>query len=127
MISQPQGNQVISGGDILVEKNTPLPESLRLDSDSTGTGWVRLANNVGDQQLEQELSTAGWAFLYMAGTIRKTGFGFEKQKMVNAALERAIANVKLQRCNCLEIDDVAMHSFLGMPYVSIAAHSRHIQ
>src|SRR6185312_15780320 len=103
MISQPESNQAISGGAILVEKNTPLPEPLRLDSDSTGTGWVRVANNVDHQQLEKELSTAGWTFFYMAGTIRTTGFGFGRQKMVNAAVKRAIANVKLQSCNCLEI------------------------
>lgn len=127
MISQPESNQAITGGAILVEKNTPLPELLRLDSDSMGTGWARLANNVDNQQLEKTISRAGWTFFYMAGTIRTTGFGFERQKMVNAAVKRAIAKVKLQRCNCLEIDDVAMHSFLGVPYVSIAAHSRHIQ
>jgi hypothetical protein len=47
--------------------------------------------------------------------------------MIHAALKRLIANVKLQKCNCLEIDDVATHSLLGMPYVSVSAHPRHIQ
>ena len=33
----------------------------------------------------------------------------------------------LQKCNCLEIDEVATRSFLGMPGVSVSAHTRHIQ
>jgi hypothetical protein len=63
----------------------------------------------------------------MAGSIRANAFGFERQKMVNAALKRVIASVQLQRCNCLEIDDVATHSFLGIPYITVSAHARHIQ
>ena len=47
--------------------------------------------------------------------------------MVRTALNRLIARVKLQKCNCLEIDEVAAKSFLGMPYVSVSGHSRHIQ
>jgi hypothetical protein len=35
--------------------------------------------------------------------------------------------VKRQQCNCLEIDQVTTHSFLGVPCVSISAHSRNIQ
>ena len=63
----------------------------------------------------------------MAGAIRTTVFGFDRLKMMGAALKRLIKNVKLQKCNCLEIDNVAVHSFLGLPYMSISAHPRHIQ
>jgi hypothetical protein len=31
------------------------------------------------------------------------------------------------RMQCLEIDDVATRWFLGLPYVSVSGHPRHIQ
>lgn len=120
-------SRMIAPGAILIENGTVLPEPLELESDSAAIGWASIANNLSGHQLEKELATAGWTFFYMAGSIKTTAFGFEREKMVNAALKRAIASVKLQRCNCLEIDDVATHSFLGMPYMSVSAHSRHIQ
>lgn len=127
MTSQQDGNRTIGPGAILVEQNTLLPEPLRLESGSDVTGWARVADNPDGRQLEKKLTAAGWTFFYMAGKIRTLGFGFESQKMIQAALKRLITTVRQQKCNCLEIDDVAMHSFWGMPYASVTAHARHIQ
>jgi len=63
----------------------------------------------------------------MAGTIQTMGFGFARRTMIQAALKRLIAAVKLQKCNCLEIDAIATRSFLGLPYICLSAHSRHIR
>ena len=88
---------------------------------------LQVITNRSFPEFEKELATVGWTFFYMAGEIRTIALGFDKQKMIDAALRRLIANVRLQKCNCLEIDKVAAHSFLGLPYVSVSAHSRHIQ
>jgi hypothetical protein len=126
MNSPQNGIRTIGPGTILVEKSAQLPELLRLESDSTD-GWARVANNLDGQQLETELSTAGWTFFYMAGRIKTTAFGFDRKKMVHAALKRLIAKVRLEKCNCLEIDEVAARSLLGIPYTSVAGHSRHLK
>lgn len=42
-------------------------------------------------------------------------------------LKRLLAQVKLERCNCLDIDDIETHAFLGIHYARVAGHSRHIQ
>jgi hypothetical protein len=127
MISQKEGYRAINPGVILVEKSTLLPYPLRLESDATGSGWARAANNLDSHQLEQKLASAGWTFFYIAGAIRTIGFGFERQGMIQAAMKRLIAAVRLQGCNCLVIDGVAPRSLLGMPYVRISAHARQIQ
>ena len=127
MNSKPERHQTISPGSILVEQNTILPESLGLENGVTGSGWARVTDNPDRHQLETKLTAAGWAFFYMAGKIRTTAFGFEKTRMIQAALKRLIAIVKLQNCNCLEIDSIRTRSFLGFPYISLSAHSRHIQ
>lgn len=119
--------RMITPGVVLIEKGTHLPEPMRLETESAASGWASVANHLDVYQLEKELSAAGWTFFYSAGAITTTAFGFDREKMVHAALKRLITNVRLQRCNCLEIDAVATHSFLGMRCVSVSAHSRHIQ
>ena len=119
--------RMITPGVVLIEQGTLLPEAIRLETESQASGWASVANNLDVYQLEKELSAAGWTFFYSAGGIRTTAFGFDRAKVIQTALKRLITNVRLQRCNCLEIDAVATRSFLGLPYVSVSAHSRHIQ
>jgi hypothetical protein len=118
---------LITAGSILIEKGTLLPEPMRLETEPQESGWARIVDTPDRRQIEKELSAAGWTFFYMAGVIKTIAFGFDRSKTVRAAVDRLIQNVRRQECNCLEIDQVATHSFLGMPYVSVSAHSRHIQ
>lgn len=127
MISQQDGTQAIRPGVILVKKSALLPEPLHLESDSTEFGWAQVANNLDGCRLEKSLATVGWTLFYMAGAIKATAFGVERQRMIHAALKRLIAMARLQKCNCLEIDDISTHSFCGLRYVNVSAHSRHIQ
>ncbi len=118
---------MIAPKSILIEKDAPHPRCFQLQDDSLPDAWMSVTHNLTPHELEKELSSTGWTFFYMASGIRRTAFGFDRAKMVEAALKRVIANVRQLRCNCLEIDAVATHSFLGMPYVSVSAHPRHIQ
>lgn len=112
---------------MLLEKSAHLPKYVRLGSDEAESGWAWVANNLDRRQLEKTLATEGWTFFYMAGTIKATAFGFDREQMIHTALKRLIAKVRLQKCNCLEIDEVAATSLFGMPYVSVFGHSRHIK
>jgi hypothetical protein len=126
-MNQPQsGNSPIGHGVVLVEKGTILPEPIRLETDSTGSGWARVASDGNVHELEQKIDAAGWTFSYLAGAIRASAFGFDRQGRIHGALRRLFRTAKRQNCNCLEIDDIEMHSFLGVPYVSVSAHSRQI-
>lgn len=111
----------------VVERGTVLPEPLRLEEAYQAGGWAHVADASVVRDLDNKLATAGWTFFYMAGEIRKTGFGFNQQKRLASAMKQLIRHAQLEGCNCLEIDEVASHSFLGVPYVSVAAHSRRIQ
>src|SRR5580704_4261832 len=122
-----ENDQTVSPGSILVERNTFLPQPLGLESGITESGWARITDNPDRLQLEAKLATSGWTFFLMAGTIKTSAFGFKRPRMIQAALKRLIAIVKLQNCNCLEIDAIRAHTFLGLPWISLSAHSRHIQ
>jgi hypothetical protein len=123
MTSQKDSNRIIEG-TLLIEERTLLPEPSPQDSHSVGNGWACIANKAA---LEKRLATAGWAFFYMAGTMRTRVFGFERQQMIQTAVKQLLAKVALEKCNCLEIDHIVERSFWGMPSVTVLAHSRHIQ
>ena len=118
---------MITPGTILVQQGTPLPPAFRPGSESYPNGWVSVKSSLDPHDLEKEFAAQGWTFLYMAGKVRVSAFGFDRQKAMDKALARLIDGAMLQKCNCLEIDEVATRSFLGVPGVSLSAHIRHIQ
>jgi hypothetical protein len=63
----------------------------------------------------------------MAGAVDAMVFGSDLEKTTRRAVKKVLANMKSGRFNCLEISRVAAKSFLGLPYVTVAGHARHIQ
>ena len=116
----------IKTGTILIENDASMPNSLRLEGNSYSGGW-RSVSNLDLNQLDVAIHKAGWTFFFMAGEIKITAFGFDKERAVRRAVKRVITNVESHNCNCVEITGVSEKSFLGMPYVNVSAHSRHIQ
>ena len=116
----------IKAGTILIERNATMPESLRLEGSAYSSGW-RSVSNHDLNGLDAEIHKAGWTFFFMAGEIKITAFGFDKEGAERRAVNRVIRNAESHKCNCVEITEVSAKSFLGMPYVKVNAHSRHIQ
>jgi hypothetical protein len=116
----------IKKGTILIEEGTPLPESLRFESESNSNGW-RLVKNLNGYELDQKTTKAGWNLFYMAVEIKATAFGFDEEKALRKAVNRVLTRLKSEKFNCLEITQVAAKSFLGLPYMTVSAHPRHVQ
>jgi hypothetical protein len=115
----------ITAGIILVQEATNLPGSLLLQTHSGSNGWAAVKDN--RSTFEKTVQEAGWTFFFMAGEIKATVFGFDRQKALRRALKRLITDVKSQHCNSIEITRVISKSFLRLPYVSVSAHLRHLQ
>jgi hypothetical protein len=118
---------MITPGVLLIERDAPRPRCFEIEADSHPNAWMLIKQTFTPAQLEEELSAAGWTFFFMAGRIRTTAFGFDRDKTIYEVLKRGITAVRQQRCNCLQIEGVEMHSFLGIPYVSMSIRPRHIQ
>src|SRR5579859_1347442 len=116
----------IKSGTILIEEGALMPQSLRLESQPYSNGWTAVSN-LDLNGLDTAINKAGWTFFFMAGEIKITAFGFDKEGAVRRAVNRVITNAESHKCNCVEITEVSAKSFLGMPYVNVTAHSRHIQ
>jgi len=116
---------VIKSGTILIDEGATMPKTLPLQSAPYSSGWSVVTSS--RSEFEKDINLAGWTFFFLAGNIEATVFGFDKLKAVRTAVDRIITDVKAQDCNCLEITDVKMKSFLGLPYACVSAHSRHVQ
>jgi hypothetical protein len=116
----------IKTGTILIEKDALMPESVRLERTPYSSGWTAVSN-LDLNGLDTAISKAGWTFFFMAGEIKITALGFDRETAVRRAVDQVITNAASHKCNCVEITGVSLRSFLGMPYANVSAHSRHIQ
>ncbi len=118
--------ETIKAGTILIKDGTLLPDALQFESEPCATGW-RLVKNLDGYGLGRKIHEAGWTFFCLAGEIKATVFGFDGQKTVRRAVKRILTNLKSEKFNGLEIMKVQAKRFLGLPYASVCAHSRHLQ
>jgi len=118
--------ETISMGTILFKDETLLPDALRFDSEPCATGW-RLVKDLDGYELNRRIHDAGWRFFCIAGEIKSSVLGLEGPKNVRRALKRMLARLKADKFNSLQITRVTSERFLGVPYVSVTACSRHIQ
>jgi hypothetical protein len=63
----------------------------------------------------------------MAAEVKVMFFGAPGTAKVKNALHRILTKVKPQEFNCLEVTGIVAKRFLGVPYATVSAHSRHIQ
>ena len=107
-------NPMIMSGSLLIERDAVRPPCLEVEPGSHPNGWIFIRQTQTPQRLENELLATGWTFFLTAGPIRETALGFNRQKTVQAALNRCIQAVIQHGSNCLQIESVEMHSFLGV-------------
>jgi hypothetical protein len=77
--------------------------------------------------LDRAIHAAGWNFFFMATEIKAMYVGLLGQEKIQSALKRILAKVNGQHFNGLEVTKIAARRFLGVPYVTVSAHSRHMQ
>jgi hypothetical protein len=116
----------IKAGTILIKEGTPLPEALRIERVPYVPGWT-LVEGFDGYGLDREIREVGRTFFCLAGDIRATVAGMDRYALVRRAVKKILANPKSKKFNALEITRVVSKRFLGVPYASLSARSRHIQ
>ena|SRR5580692_324523 len=116
----------IASPTIFVKENTLLPAGLVLQSEAFLPGW-RSVTNLDGRQLGRKIEHANWNFFYLANPIKTTVFGREGPSALRRAVKRILAKQQNPSFNSLEITKIISKRILGVPYLSISAHFRHIQ
>jgi hypothetical protein len=113
-------------GTVLMQDRPLMSQRLGLEQDAYSKTWsvIRALNGFS---LDRKVRAAGWNSFFMAGTIVGSAFGSIKEGTIRSALQRIFSKVRTQDFNCLEVTGIAARHFLGIPYITVSAHSRHIQ
>ena len=111
---------------VFIREDTRLPTTLSIESEAFLPGW-RVVKNLDRQALTREVERANWNFFYLAGEMRATVFGREGLGALRRAVKCVLAKQEGQKFNSLEITKIVSKRFLGIPFMSVTAHFRHIQ
>jgi hypothetical protein len=113
-------------GTILMKEWPGMPELFGLEVEPCLGDWS-LVKVLDGFALDRKIHAAGWNFFFMAAGVKTMFFGSLKAAKVRGALKRILAKLKPQHFNSLEVTAIVSRHFLGVPYVTVSAHSRHIQ
>ncbi len=113
-------------GTILIEERPLITKFLGLESEPCSGKWS-VVHGLDGFALDRKIHAAGWNFFFMATEVKVTFFGALGRTKIQNALQRILAKVRPQSFNCLEITGIVAKRFLGLPYTTVSAHSRHIQ
>jgi hypothetical protein len=113
-------------GTILMKEWPRMTELLGLENEPYSGNWSTVTVLDGFA-LDRKIHAAGWNFFFMAEEVKVMFFGALGAKKIQNALRRILAKVKLQEFNGLEVTGIVAKRFLGVPYVTVSAHSRHVQ
>src|SRR5713101_292630 len=111
---------------ILISEDTPLAANLPIESEAFLPGW-RIVKNLDRSTLARNIGGANWNFFYLAGEIRATVLGRDRSGTLRRAVKCVLAKQEGQKLNSLEITKIVSKRFLGIPFMSLNAHFRHIQ
>jgi len=117
--------QTVQVGTILM-KEWPGMTTLGLESEPCSAGWT-LLKVLDGFTLDRKIHAAGWNFFFMATEVKVMFLGSLGAAKIQNALRRILKKVKEQHFNGLEVTEIVSRRFLGVPYVTISAHSRHMQ
>lgn len=113
-------------GTILMKKWPGIAQLLQLKSEPYSGNWS-LANTLDDVCIDRKIRAAEWNLFFMAAEVKVMFFGVPGAAKIRNALQRILAKVKQQHFNGLEVTGIVARHFLGVPYVTVSAHSRHMQ
>jgi hypothetical protein len=113
-------------GTILMKDWAGMPQFIGFETEP-GLGEWSMVKASDAFTLDRKIHAAGWNFFFMAAEVKAMFFGSLRAAKVQSALKRILAKVKQQHFNGLEVTAIVVRHFLGVPYVTVSAHSRHMQ
>lgn len=103
-----------------------MTQLLGLESEPCSGEWS-LLKVIDGFALDRKIHAAGWNFFFMAAEVKVMFLGAAGAAKIQNALRRILGKVKRQEFNGLEVTQIVARRFLGVPYVTVSAHSRHMQ
>ena len=118
-------SNTLQSGTMLVQ-HSALLDSLGVNGERYSDQWCSFGTK-DSAELDGKLRAAGWNFFFMADELRTLVPAWGGQKAVRTGVKRLLARTSAQQFNCLQVSTILRERFLGIPFVSVVAHARHVQ
>jgi hypothetical protein len=122
----PYNHNDIKAGSVIMRAGTVTPERMELESEDFCDGWDRVRNYEAGP-LDKSLRAAGWRLCFIAESLQAVAVGTYDQDTVQRAIITLLGKLGPQMFNCVEVTEIAYKDFVGVPYVHVVGHARHIQ
>lgn len=113
-------------GTVLVQTDTFIPDSVSVQKETFTPGWQAITNVNGDD-LDRQIRDDGSNFIFMGGALQGTSWGSWSGTAIRCAAIRVLKKTQATKLNAFEITGIHARRFLGVPYVVVTGHSRHVQ
>ncbi|HWH59485.1 MAG TPA: hypothetical protein VN682_17790 [Terriglobales bacterium] len=113
-------------GTVLLRTGACVPKSVWIEKKTYSPRWEEIINLNGDD-LDRQIRREHWNFFFLGGAIQGLSLGWGSAISVRRAVIRALGKSERTNCNGFEITDIHTRRFLGIRYVTIIGHSRHLQ
>jgi hypothetical protein len=123
----PANTSGVQVGTVLMgDESMHIRDGLALESKPYLPNWS-VVQALDSFALDRKVRAAGWNFFFLAAEIKVSFFGAMNPESIQRALRRILARAGKEHFNCLEVTGLVAKRFLGVPYATVSAHSRHIQ
>jgi hypothetical protein len=116
----------IEAGSLMLRTGVPQPGALRISTTPYSRDWDVVVSHDG-VALERAVRGVGWHFMFVAGVVRAMALGRIEGTNARHAVDRLLAKIQAQDFNAAEVTEISTKHFLGIPYLSVCAHARHLQ
>ena len=116
----------VQAGTILMKEWPGMTKLLGLESEPCSAEWSAL-KILDAFALDCKIHAEGWNFFFLATEVKVMFFGSVGASKIQNALKRILKKVKEEHFNALEVTEIVSRRFLSVPYVTVSAHSRHMQ
>lgn len=113
-------------GTVFLRTDTFVPESVWVQRESFCVEWQAITNLSSDD-LDRQIRDGGWNLMFMGGAISGTSWGSWSGTVIRCAAIRVLKKTRASKFNAFEITGIHARRFLGVPYVVVTGHSRHLQ
>jgi len=115
----------IQAGTVLVQQSALL-DSLGTQGENYSDQWCSLGT-IESAELDRKLRAAGWNFFFVADELRTIVPPCGGERTLRAGVKRLLARTEAQQFNCMQLSNILRERFLGIPFLSVVAHARHVQ
>ena len=121
-----QAGSGVRCGTMMVREGLALPGRLDMAMERYAPGWRTVADDDA-HGFDGRLRQLGWSCFFLAGELKTVWFGPSEAGVLKSAVRGLLSKVRDMGFNSVEFTKISKYRCLGIRYVRVCGHARHIQ